>query len=108
MGSHVKSIYSVIGSIGTEDVTAHVILDRKNNSVHVHFYGKIFGNIQKPILVKHSNAKFPEDGGVDLVKQVVIGELTDKKVQIKRVTSEAGAPVEQTKAAQRTIIRFRK
>jgi hypothetical protein len=108
MRSSVKSLYSVTGSIGTDDITAHVIFDKKNNAIHIHYYGKIFGNTQKPILVKHSNTKFPEDGGVDLAKQIVIGEFTNKKVQIKRVSTEKGTPVEQTKPPQRTIIRFRK
>jgi hypothetical protein len=108
MRSSVKSLYSVTGSIGRDNIKARVILDKKNNSIHIHFYGNIFGNTQKPILVKHSDAKFPEDGGVEFAKQIVIAELGDKKVQIKRVTTEKETPVEQTKPPQRTIIRFKK
>jgi hypothetical protein len=108
MSSPAKPLYSVTGSIGMDDITAHVILDRKNNSIHIHYYGKIFGNIQKPILVKHSNTKFPEDGGVELAKQIVIDELARKNVQIKRVDTMKGTSVEQTKPTQKVIIRFKK
>lgn len=103
-----KLLYAVTGSIGTDDITAHVILDKKNNSIHIHFFGKIFGDTKKPILVKHSNSKFPEDGGVDLVKQIVMGEFTNKKIQIKRVIAMKETTIEQAKPTQRTIIRFKK
>lgn len=74
----------------------------------MHFYGNIFGDTQKPILVKHSNKKFPEDGSVDLVKKIVMGELSDEKVKIKTVIAENGTPVKQSKPPLRTIIRFKK
>ena len=108
MRSPAKPMYSFTGSIGTDDITAHVILDQKNNTVHIHFYGKIFGDTQKPILVKRSNMKFPETGGVELAKQIVLGEFTNKNVQIERVTLEMGTPVVPTNPPQRTIIRFKK
>jgi len=107
MRESIKSQYSVTGSIGKEDITTHAIPDRKNNSIHIHFYGKLFGDTPKTILVKHAVTKFPEAEGVDLAKQIVIGEFTNKQVQIKRVTKKKGTPVEQTKAPQRTIIRFK-
>jgi hypothetical protein len=70
MRSPVKSLYSVTGSIGMDDITGHVILDKKDNSIYIHYDDEIFGNTQKPILVKHSNTKIPEDGGLDLAKQI--------------------------------------
>lgn len=101
-------LYSVIGSIGLNDISAYVILDKKSNSIHIHYYGKIFGNNYKPILVKHSNSKFPESEGIDLAKQIVISELANSKIQIKQVTEEYEINAEQNKPSQRTIIRFKK
>lgn len=108
MRQPIKPLYYVTGSFGTDDISAHVILDKKNNSIHIHFFGAIFGKTHNPILVKHSNTKFPEDEGIHLAKQIVIGELIDKKVQIKRVTTKEEIPADQTKPQQRTIIRYKK
>ena len=106
MRSPVK-LYSVVGSIGVDDITVHVMLDRKNNSIHIHFYGKMFSAARKPILVKHSNERFPEDDGVDTVKQIITGEFANKEVQIKSVTTENVTGADQTTPGQRTIIRFK-
>ena len=81
MSSPERSLYSVTGSIGADDIMARVILDKKNNSIHIHFHGKLFGNSQKPIVVKHADTKFPDDEDVDLVKQIVVGELADEHFQ---------------------------
>ena len=82
------------------------MLDRKNNSIHIHFYGKMFSTVRKPILVKHSNERFPEGEDVALVKQIVIGEFENNKVEIKSVTAENVTGDDQTTPGQRTIIRF--
>ena len=108
MRQPIKPLYYVTGCIGIDDISAHVILDKKNNSIHIHFFGKIFGKTYSPILVRHSNAKFPEDEGIHLAKQIVVDELNDKKVQIKAITAKEGIPTDQTKPKQRTIIRYKK
>jgi hypothetical protein len=102
-----KSLYSVTGSIGINKIKAHVMLDKKNNSVHMHFYGDVFDTAQKSIVVKHADTRFPEGEGVDLVKRIVLDEFSPKKVQIKDVTLETGFS-ELTPPARRTIIRFKK
>jgi hypothetical protein len=108
MSTSVKSLYSITGSVETDEITAHVILDKKNNYIHIHFYGKFFSSTQKSISVKHANAKFPEDEGIDLVKRIVVREFANKKVQIKNIRIEKENPVKKSKPAQRTIIRFKK
>jgi len=108
MSSPPKPSYSVAGSIGTDDFTAHVMLDKKNHSVHVHFNGDMFDKSQKTILVKHAKTKFPEGENADVARQIVIDEFPDTQVQIKSVTAEIENPQEQNKPSQRTIIRFKK
>lgn len=108
MRQPIKPLYYVTGSVGTDDISAHVILDKKNNSIHIHFFGAIFGKTHSPILVKHSNAKFPEDEGIHLAKQIIMSELKDKKVQIKSVTRIEEIPSNETKPQQPTIIRYKK
>lgn len=106
----VKSLYSVTGSIGTDDMTAHVILDKKNNSIHIHFYIKMFGNERKPILVKHANVKFPEGDDAAMIENIILRELPNKKVDIKKIAvmKEKEEGSEPTQHPHRIIIRFKK
>ena len=109
MKSLARFHYCVTGYMGTDDMTAYVIFDKKNNSIHIHFYGNMFGNQRRPILVKHANTKFPDGNDVDLVKQIVVGELPNK-VQIEKVVAIKEDEIfsEPTRHPQRTIIRFKR
>jgi len=108
--SSVRSQYRVTGLVETDELIANVTIDRKNNSIHMHFYRKMSGNQRRPILVKDLNTKFPEGKDADVVKQVIIGELANKKVQIENMTllKEGEMPVEDIKYPHRIIIRFKK
>lgn len=108
MNSTIRPVYAVAGSTGMNDFTARVIIDKKNSSIHIHYYGKMFGSPGKPILVKHTNNRFPEDEGADLVRQIIVDEFTNNNVQIKKITKEKEPTKKQIKPQQRTIIRFRK
>ncbi len=104
-----KPQYVVKGSIESAEVLAHVILDKKNNSIHVHLYGSKFDDQQKPILVKQADSKFPECEDVELVRQVVEGELRSYELQIReiKVLKEDKILVEQFAHPHRIIVRFK-
>jgi hypothetical protein len=110
MKPSIKTIYAVTCSIKSGDITACAILDKKNSSIHLHFYSEIFGSGRRPILVKHVNTKFPDGDDVSLIKEFIMGELPKEKVQINRVTmmKEKEVPANQTRHPHRVIIRFKK
>ena len=73
---------TVACSIGKDRVLAQVVVDRKNNSVHLHLHGEMFGKKRMPIQVKDSEMQFTEKNEVELITQILADHFSGQPVQI--------------------------
>ena len=107
-GKNINPLYSVNGTIGADEFKAHIVLDKKNNSIHIHFFSNYFGNSKKPILVKQANTKFPEIVNIDLVKEIINAEIDSEEINFANISEEKELTTEQNIPSLRAIIRFEK
>lgn len=82
----VRSAYKASCSVGEERVIAHFTFDKKNNSIHMHFYGETFGKKKTPIQVHRADIKFPEGKDTDLVRQILAEYSPAMGIQVNRIT----------------------
>ncbi len=77
--------FTVACSIGDNRIVARAVIDKKNNSTHLHLYGEMFGSKQVPMQVKNSDMKFIEGKEAELITQVLTDHFLGQPFQVKKI-----------------------
>jgi len=85
MNSRGRITFRVTCVVDKNKIIAHVTIDKKNKSVHLHLYGEIFGKKSMPIQVKNSNTEFKEGKETALLMQILTGHFAGQPFQIDTI-----------------------
>jgi len=77
--------FKIACSIGEKDVEVRAVVDQKNNSVHVHLYGDMFGNKRKPIQVKNSGMRLTKGNEAELITHILTDYFSDQQVKVGKI-----------------------
>jgi hypothetical protein len=88
MNSPHQISFRVSCSIGNESVIALTLIDKKNNSVHFHLYGKMFGGKRQPIQVKNSGMELIVGKEEELITKILTDHFSDKEFQINTIEKQ--------------------